>query len=216
MLATALAGIFMAITMSAPPGPVTMETVRRGMQAGSGRGFRPALFVQLGSVIGDMLWCVLALAGLAPLVQVDWVRGVLSVAGVVVLVYLGTAGIREALMSKGPSADLSKPADTQRGAFRSGMAISMANPMAVGFWLSLGGTLVAAGVAGTTAAQTAVFLAGYLGGTLVWCFVMALAVRWSQVVFKPVVFRWVTFACSAALLVFGAGLAWRMFEPLLA
>lgn len=215
MLATALAGIVMAITMSAPPGPVAMETVRRGLQGGRGGGFWPALHVQLGSVIGDMLWCGLALAGLAPLVQIDWVRGLLSVAGVIVLVYLGVTGIRDGLKSKGPSADLSRPADGQRGAFRSGMAISMANPMAIGFWISLGGTLVAAGVAGTTATQTAAFLGGYLGGTLVWCLVMALAVRWSQVVLKPVVFRWVTLACSAALLVFGAGLAWRMFEPLL-
>ena len=50
MLATAIAGAIMAISLSAPPGPVTMETVRRGLRG----GFRPALFVQLGSVIGDL------------------------------------------------------------------------------------------------------------------------------------------------------------------
>ena len=50
MLATTIAGAIMAISLSAPPGPVTMETVRRGLRG----GFRPALFVQLGSVIGDL------------------------------------------------------------------------------------------------------------------------------------------------------------------
>ncbi len=216
MLATAFAGIFMAISLSAPPGPVALETVRRGMRAGAGRGFWPALHVQLGSVIGDMMWCGLALAGLAPLVQVAWVRTLLSVAGIAVLLYLGTTGIRDAIKSKGLTVDLSADGDHKRGAFRSGMAISMANPMAVAYWVSFGGALVAAGVAGTTAPQTAAFLAGYVGGTLLWCFVMALAVRWSQVLLKPMVFRWVTLACSAALLVFGAGLAWRMLEPLFA
>src|SRR5713226_8419186 len=86
MLTTALAGAIMAISMSAPPGPVTMETVRRGL----GGGFRPALFVQLGSVIGDLTWCGVALLGLAPLVQVAWIRVVLSVVGVGLLLYLGT------------------------------------------------------------------------------------------------------------------------------
>ena len=50
MVATAIAGAIMAISLSAPPGSVTMETVRRGLRG----GFRPALFVQLGSVIGDL------------------------------------------------------------------------------------------------------------------------------------------------------------------
>jgi len=210
MFATAVAGMLMAITLSAPPGPVAMETVRRGMRG----GFRPALYVQLGSVIGDMTWCGLALAGLAPLVQVAWVRVLLSVAGVGVLLYLGAAGVRDAVKSKGPSVDLTKAPD-QRGAFRSGVAISMANPMAIGYWITIGGTLVAAGIAGTSAAQTAAFLLGYVGATLAWCFVMALAVRWGKRLLKPIVFRWVTFACSASLLVFGVTLAWTVFQPLL-
>jgi arginine exporter protein ArgO len=87
--------------------------------------------------------------------------------------------------------------------------------LAIGYWISIGGTLVAAGVAGTSASQTAAFLAGYVGATLVWCFVMALVVRWGQSFLKPAVFRWVTFACSAALLVFGVSLGWQMFQPLL-
>ncbi|MCC7359549.1 MAG: LysE family transporter [Anaerolineales bacterium] len=210
MLATAFAGIFMAISLSAPPGPVTMETVRRGLRG----GFRPALYVQLGSVIGDLTWCGLALAGLAPLVQVAWVRALLSVAGVAVLLYLGAAGLRDAFKAKAHSLDLGSSVHEHAGAFRSGVAISMANPMAVAYWVSFGGALVAAGVAGATVQQTAAFLLGYVGGTLAWCFVMALAVRFGRLVFKPAVFHWVTLASSAALLVFGGLLAWRLFEPL--
>src|ERR1700693_3647044 len=96
MLTTALAGALIAISLSAPPGPVTMETVRRGL----GGGFRPALFVQLGSVIGDLTWCGAALLGLAPLVQIGWVRSGLSVAGVALLLYLGVTGLRGNLMGE--------------------------------------------------------------------------------------------------------------------
>jgi chemosensory pili system protein ChpE len=206
MLTTALAGALMAISMSAPPGPVTMETVRRGL----GGGFRPALYVQLGSVIGDLTWCALALLGLAPLVQIAWVRGALSIAGVVLLAYLGLAGLRDAFFKAATAPAPSAAGLGHGGAFRSGLAISMANPMAVGYWLSVGGALIAAGIAGTTPLQTGTFIGGYLGGTLAWCFVAALVVRWGRRLLSPALFRWVTAACSIALLFFGLALAARL------
>lgn len=210
MLLTAVTGALMAISFCAPPGPVTMETIRRGLRG----GFGPALQVQLGSIVGDMTWCALALLGLAPLVQIAWVRAVLSVAGVGVLVYLGGLGLRDALRFKAAAVEAEAHAQASgQGAFRSGVAISMANPTAIGYWLSVGGALVAAGVAGTTVPQTASFVTGFVAGTVAWAFLMALAVRWGRVLMTPRVFRLVNLVCSAALLVFGVSLAWAMLSP---
>jgi chemosensory pili system protein ChpE len=214
MLTTAIAGAIMAISISAPPGPVTMETVRRGL----GGGFRPALYVQLGSVIGDLTWCALALLGLAPLVQIAWVRGTLSVAGVALLLYLGVTGLRDAFGKPAQPAHSTAQAVSageggHAGAFRSGLAISMANPMAVGYWLSVGGALIAAGIAGSTPLQIETFVGGYLGATLAWCFIVALAVRWGKRALSPALFRWFTATCSCALLIFGLALAARLFGP---
>lgn len=208
-LTTLLSGALIAISFSAPPGPVTMETIRRGLRG----GFGPALRVQLGSIIGDVMWCSLALLGLAPLVQIAWVRAVLSVAGVGVLIYLGALGIRDAF--KAPVARPAESSASRGGAFRSGMAISVANPMAVGYWLSVGGALVAAGVVGTTSAQTASFITGFVGGTFAWAFVMAVAVRWSKQIMTPAIFRAITFTCGAVLIFFGLTLASQMLRPLL-
>jgi len=183
-----------------------METVRRGL----GGGFRPALFVQLGSVIGDLTWCGVALLGLAPLVQVGWVRTALSVAGVALLLYLGFTGLRDAFIAQPAGPALGAPNGSHGGAFRSGLAISMANPMAIGYWLSVGGALIAAGVAGTTPLQTGTFVGGYLAGTLAWCLIFALAVRWGKRLLSPAMFRWLTAACSGALLFFGLALAARL------
>jgi threonine/homoserine/homoserine lactone efflux protein len=60
-------------------------------------GFRPALRVQLGSIIGDLTWCLAALIGLAPLMQIAWVRWLLGAVGVLLLVYLGALGVRDAM-----------------------------------------------------------------------------------------------------------------------
>ncbi len=209
MFTTVLTGALIAISFSAPPGPVAMETIRRGLRG----GFGPALRVQLGSIIGDVTWCSLALLGLAPLAQILWVRAVLSVAGVGLLLTLGALGIRDAF--RAPIVQSTEASVPRRGAFRSGMAISMANPMAVGYWLSVGGALVAAGVVGATRAQTASFITGFVGGTFAWAFVIAFAVRWSKQIVTPAIFRAVTFTCGAILIFFGLALASQMLRPLL-
>src|SRR3990172_749287 len=93
MFTTAISGALIAISFSAPPGPVAMETVRRGLRG----GFTPALRVQLGSIIGDMMWCAIAMLGLAPLAQVPGLRLALGLAGVGLMIYLGVMGIRDSL-----------------------------------------------------------------------------------------------------------------------
>ena len=204
MLSTIFAGAAIAISFSAPPGPVAMETIRRGLRG----GFSPALNVQLGSIIGDFLWFMIALIGLGPLAQITWVRAPLAIAGVLVLLYLGASGIRDAVKAKIVSMT-DEPAST-KGAFRTGMAISIANPMAIGYWLSVGGALVAAGISGTTPAQTMSFAAGFVSGTFAWAFIMAFVIRWSKRLISPALFRGVNFACGLALVVFGFTLATQM------
>ncbi len=206
VITTVLTGALIALSFSAPPGPVAMETIRRGLRG----GFRPALNVQLGSIIGDFLWFMIALVGLGPLAQITWVRAPLAMAGVLMLLYLGACGIRDAIKSS--TIQNLEDATVKSGAFRSGMAISIANPMAVGYWLSVGGALVAAGVAGTTPIQTLSFVMGFVVGVLAWAFIVAFAIRWGKRIINPMLFRLVNFACGAALLLFGLTLASQMLS----
>ena len=206
MLAAILTGALIAISFSAPPGPVTMETIRRGLRG----GFSPALNVQLGSIIGDFMWFMIALIGLGQLAQISLVRGGLAVAGVGLLLYLGAGGIRDAFKAATQRVEQSGALDPKRGAFRSGMAISIANPMAVGYWLSIGGTLVVTGVTGQSASQTASFALGFVGGTFAWAFIMAAVVRFGKQLLHPNLFRLINFGCGAALMIFGITLATQM------
>src|SRR5258705_3472887 len=79
-----ISSFFLAIAFCAPPGVVTAETVRRG----AARGFLPALFVQFGSLIGDTTWAIIALTGLAFLVQNNIARTILSLIGIVLMLKL--------------------------------------------------------------------------------------------------------------------------------
>jgi hypothetical protein len=54
-------GIVIGVAYIATPGPVNIETIRRGVMG----GFRVALAIQLGALIGDLTYALVALAGLA-------------------------------------------------------------------------------------------------------------------------------------------------------
>ncbi len=82
----------LGIVFCAPPGAITAEAVRRGFA----HGFRPALFVELGSLIGDATWALIALVGLAFLVQSPWVRLPLALVGVALLLYLARGALLDA------------------------------------------------------------------------------------------------------------------------
>ena len=146
--------------------------------------------------------------GVGQLAQIAVIRGALAVIGVGLLLYLGYCGIRDAF--KAAKLDQAGAIDTKQGAFRSGMAISIANPMAIGYWLSIGGTLVATGVAGQSGGQTASFVFGFVAGTFLWAFIMALAVRFGKQILHPNLFRVINFGCGAALMIFGITLASQM------
>src|SRR5215212_11662145 len=87
-----ISSFFLAIAFCAPPGVVTAETVRRG----AARGFLPALFVQLGSLVGDTTWAIIALTGLAFLVQNDIARIILSLIGIFLMLKLAWDAIKDA------------------------------------------------------------------------------------------------------------------------
>lgn len=129
--------------------------------------------VQLGSIVSDVTWWAAALLGLAPLVSVTWVCLPAGAAGVIVLVWLGLSGLREALrpspLDESTTKARRRQEDTKENntrvfmpscldgstscpqtshvlesnAFCSGIPISPANPMAIGDWISIGGVLLA-------------------------------------------------------------------------
>jgi len=209
MLSTVFAGTIIAISFAAPPGPVAMETIRRGLRG----GFHPALRVQLGSIIGDLAWCAAALIGLAPLAQIAIIRTLIGIIGVVLLLYFGAIGIRDALRQS--SLNLGAGGGEKKGAFRAGAAMALANPMAVGYWVSVGGIMISKGIIDSGMSQTGAFIAGFIAGMILWAVAMAAIVRFGKRLVNPLAFRAITFVCGAAMLFFGFALASQMISAIL-
>ena len=202
-----LSSFILAIAFCAPPGVITAETVRRG----AARGFFPALFLQFGSLVGDTTWAIIALTGLAFLVQNNMAKIVLSLIGILLMLKLAWDAMKDARHSKEIEAARS---NSHRGDFTNGAFLSLGNPMNIVFWTGLG-TSVFASISGRPQpADFAIFFAGFLGGAILWCFVMAGLVAWGRKFVTPTFFRWVNFACGIALGFFAIQLGLNLLQNL--
>ena len=152
------------------PGAVLAETLRRGLL----HGFTPALLVQFGSLVGDAVWAVIGLTGIALLIQHDAVRVPLTVVCALYLAWLGIRSLIDA--RKLPESDAA-PASTRQNALAVGAAISLANPKNVVYWGALGSAL--SGIVGTTPShgQTLMFFAGFMLASVLSCFLIAALVN---------------------------------------
>ena len=202
-----ISSFFLAIAFCAPPGVITAETVRRG----AARGFIPALFVQLGSLVGDTTWAIIALTGLAFIVQNDVARVLLSLIGILLMLKLGWDAIKDAHHGKELNTN---SADSHRGDFTNGAFLSLGNPMNIVFWTGLGTTVFASISGGPEPADFAVFFAGFLAGAVLWCFILEGLVAWGRNFVTSTFFRWVNFACGIALVFFAFQLGLNLLQNL--
>ncbi len=188
----------MGLAFAAPPGAVTAETFRRGVRG----GFGLALGVQMGSLIGDATYALLALGGLAALAQNPTLQVALGAFGALFLMYLAWSSFQSAR-----AVDLSGLHDAtglhRRGAFLSGLTLSLTNPWAIAFWLSLGGALASLGLTGASARQVAIFFSCFMLGSALWAFILSFAIARVRDWIRPTVFRAVSVLCGLALGAFG-------------
>jgi chemosensory pili system protein ChpE len=202
-----ISSFILAIAFCAPPGVITAETVRRG----AARGFIPALFVQFGSLVGDTTWAIIALTGLAFIVQNNVAKAVLSLLGVLLMLKLAWDAFKDA--RHGKELDTTSPT-SGRGDFANGAFLSLGNPMNIVFWTGLGTTVFASISGSPQPIHFAIFFIGFLAGAVVWCFIMAGFVAWGRKFVTPTFFRWVNLICGTALAFFALQLAWKLAQNL--
>jgi threonine/homoserine/homoserine lactone efflux protein len=196
-----VSAIGLGIAYNAAPGVVNTEALRRGLA----RGFRSALLVQLGALIGDSLWAALALTGTAFFAQERSVRLLLGVAGAFFLLRLAWKALQEAWVGGLPRAH----GRIGRGDFATGAVFSLANPFALGFWAGVGGGLAAAGATHPQAGSFLLLFGGFVLGALLWCLCIPVVIGWGRRYVGPTVFRAINALCGLLLGYFGVSLLWN-------
>lgn len=196
----------LGMVFNAAPGAVFAETIRRGVTG----GYRPALAVQIGSLVGDAAWAILGLAGIGLLLQADILKIPVGIGGSAYLAWLAWDSWRESLAS--PEAEMPQAgiaANAACGALRSGAILALSNPQNVAYWAALGSAFGALGVDNPGQTDYAVFFAGFMASSVLWCFVCAGAVSWLFAGRGTVWRVWTYRLCALAFAWLAAGTAWE-------
>jgi chemosensory pili system protein ChpE len=188
------------IVYCAIPGAVTAEALRRGITS----GYRPALWVQLGSLIGDLVWAVIALVGLAVLFESVPVRLGLGLIGCLFLLYLAVKALADARKGGMPTGTQGQ----DRGDFMTGVVLSTSNPFQLAFWLGIGATTIAAIAPQPTMGHYVAFMAGFLLAGLLWCPFFAYVVSVGRRFVNERTFRVIQLVCGIFLAYVGLNLLW--------
>ncbi|WP_343592172.1 LysE family transporter [Paracidovorax wautersii] len=194
-----VAAFLLGLVFNAAPGAVFAETVRQGVRG----GFRPALAVQVGSLVGDATWAVLGLAGIGMAMQIEALRWPVGLAGAAYLAWLSWDSWRAARVEH--ALDAAAPAQAGRQALQSGMVLSLTNPQNLAYWAAMGSALGAVGVTHPTAGDYGIFFAGFMASSVLWCFACAAVV---DRLFRRAGARWARFTyrlCAAVLLALALG-----------
>ena len=210
MIGLFIATVGLGLAYCATPGAVNTESLRRGMV----RGFWPALLVQLGSLIGDLLWAQIALTGLAISLRNDSLRLVLGVAGGCFLLRLAWKAVGATQLGARRETVPGAGEASGRGDFLTGAFFSLANPFALAFWLGMGSGVAATAASSARGESLVVFIAGFALGALLWCVAAAAAFAWGRRLLRPAIVRWIDVACGAALGYFGLRLLWQTVRSL--
>ncbi len=204
-----LLGVAVGALYCAPAGPVTVEIVRRGLSV----GFLAAFLVALGAVIGDSFWAAVGILGSSLLTESLVLRIIIGVIGVMILLFLGWSAYRAS--RKDPDFDLSGPPRKRTG-FAVGVALSMANPFAVFFWLWLAasGAMASVGVDASHHVARVWFFIGLVAGAILYGLGLAGVVAWSRRFVSAHLMRKINFGAAMGLFALAVVMTIRLLRLL--
>jgi threonine/homoserine/homoserine lactone efflux protein len=204
-----LLGIAVGAAYCAPVGPVNLEIVRRGLTV----GFLAAFLVALGAVIGDAFWAVVGILGSTFLTESVPLRIGIGALGVVILLIVASSAFRASRQQR----DYRLPdPPRRRTGFAVGVALSMANPFAVLFWMTVtaSGAMASLGVDRDHHVARMWFFAGLVAGAVLYGLALSGIVAWSRRFVSAHVMNKINFGAAIALVGLAAFLALRIVRLL--
>ncbi|MBK8021419.1 MAG: LysE family transporter [Chloroflexi bacterium] len=204
-----LSAFAMSVAFAAQPGVVMFETIRRGVTG----GWRPALLLALGSLVGDGVWTLIALAGASVLFQSRLLTILLGGFGAVLLLRFARDAYQTSRQTSGID---STGSAVGKNHLMAGAALSLSNPMNLTFWLGMSGTLIGLGFLDPEPEDFVVFFVGFMSAQVLYCFLLAWLVTLGRKILSPGVWRYVLLGSAGILAYFGVTLAFSTLQALLA
>lgn len=197
--------VVLGIAYAAAPGVVNTECLRRGFSS----GFRAAFMVQVGALLGDGVWALIAFSGLAALSGASSALDVIGLAGGLFLCKIAIDAFRHALHGRASNGMAS-----EAGALRTGVIFGIANPAAIAFWSGLGGGMLSTRES-TSVGYLLWFLVAFLFGAILWSLGFSAFASTGRRYARPRVFQAIDAVCGTIVGYFGVRLVWSSARRLL-
>lgn len=186
-----LSAFAMSITFAIQPGVIGFESLRRGIS----HGWTAALHVELGSLVGDGVWAIIALLGASILFQNPVITLLLGFFGCGLLLRFAW----EAWQSSRSDVDFTAGKTEKNNPFLAGAMLSLSNPQNITAWLGMSGTIIGLGFLDPEPIHLAVFFAGFMIAQVCWCFFFATVVEYGRRMLTQRMYRWINLICAGFL-----------------
>ncbi len=163
------AGFLLSLSLCADLGVVNLAMIRTGLT----QGMSSALYLGLGSCIGDMIYAVSSLSLVTLLIAHRGVRIALWIGGSAVLAWLAAKMLHETWRPRklplAPGADAQGVRPAQK--FARGIVLALSSPTAILWFAAVGGSVIAGHATGRAALLP--FLSGFLAAGVCWTLLIA-------------------------------------------
>jgi threonine/homoserine/homoserine lactone efflux protein len=193
------------LTGALAPGPTLVATINASVAGGWTVGPR----VTFGHMLSELIIVILIISGLST-VALQYTTAVAVIGGVALIAFglLTLAGSRHVSLAGSRSTE----ATVTSSPFFAGFVTSVANPYFWIWWLTVGGAMVIAGLAGGIF-LACVFMAGHWCADLGWYTVVSTGIAKGRTILTDTAYRWIMTACGIFLVIFGAYYLVRLVIP---
>lgn len=162
-------GMALGAGAAVPIGPVNVEIARRTLR----RGFLAGFALGCGAVTIDVTYAILSSLSLGELLNRPAIILPVTVAGTIFLLYLSFLCFRGAFKAaRADPLEQEQPRQSHHGAYFTGLAMTLLNPMTLGFWfLAVPAALGA--IAAHSAHDLPIVCTGVFLATLAWVMLFA-------------------------------------------
>ncbi len=195
MTLLAFYGLVVTVSLSGvmAPGPITALTLVRGR-----RDPLAGFWINIGHALAETPLIIALIVGLQPFLESESVYRGVSVAGGLVMLWMG-----QRLIRKGPEkSPEDEPDRAHRGPIYEGVAMTVFNPYWFLWWLTVGAGLITRGRAFGTPFVFSVMIALHLLCDLSWGTFLSFAAHRGGNVFQPHTWRRIEKGCGLALVLF--------------
>lgn len=160
-----LLGLLSGFVTSMPGGPVNVTLVNEGAR----RGLVWALFIGLGAVVMEAVYCTLAFAGFAQLFQSKTIRAAMELSSFILMLWLGLRYLRGTpIPGETRGIELVEHRFHPHTAFWTGFARVLGNPGVLLLWITVAATLLSHEWLENRWLCKWAFVGGVAGGGMAW------------------------------------------------